>query len=101
MPRPPARLLVCMLLLVLTTVGWRRGEYFTGSLDPVVLAKALLSLTALALAFLAAQHSARYRLGTGTLWLLAVLLAGSVFGGLTHETLLAGASSASGWRSSR
>jgi O-antigen ligase len=88
-PRPPARLLVCTLLLVLTTVGWRRGEYFTGSLDPVVMAKALLSLTALALALLMAQRDARYRVGTGSLWALGVLLAGSVMGGLTHGTLLA------------
>jgi O-antigen ligase len=90
MPRPPLRLLACALLLVLTTVGWRRGEYFTGSLDPVVLAKALLSITALGVAFVTAQHRARLRVGTATLWLLAVLLAGSVLGGLTHETLLAG-----------
>ena len=40
--------LAVALLLVVVTVGWRRGEYFTGSLDPVVLAKAGLSALALA-----------------------------------------------------
>ncbi len=80
--RPAGRLLVA-LLLVAATVGWRRGQYFTGSLDPVVLGKAALSGLALLLALLAASAGPRVRVGTGTLWLLAALLGGSVFGALT------------------
>ena len=60
-PPPPARteralperpqLLVrrAALLVVVGAVGWRRGEYFSGSLDPVVVAKALVSLVAVVL----------------------------------------------------
>ncbi|RBY76000.1 hypothetical protein DQ238_18395 [Geodermatophilus sp. TF02-6] len=86
---PVGRQLVA-LLLVVSTVGWRRGQYFAGSLDPVVLGKAALSVLALALAVLAAATGPRRRLGTGTLWVLAVLLGGSVLGALAHGTLLAG-----------
>jgi hypothetical protein len=91
MQRPPARLVVCTFLLVLTTVGWRRGDYFTGSLDPVVLAKAVLSVTALVMAFLLAQQARRLRLGTGSLWALTAVLAASVMGALTNGILVAGA----------
>ncbi|RBY94254.1 hypothetical protein DQ244_02630 [Blastococcus sp. TBT05-19] len=85
----PGRLLVCMLLLVLTTVGWRRGTYFTGSVDPVVAAKGLLSVAALVLAYFGTRRVA-LRLGTGTLWALGLLLAASVLGALTHGPLVAG-----------
>ncbi len=87
--RPPGRLLVA-LLLVSATVGWRRGTYFSGSLDPVVLTKAAVSAAALLLALSAAAAGPRTRVGTGTLWLLALLLGGSVFGALTAGTPLAG-----------
>lgn len=80
------------LLLVAGTVGWRRGEYFAGSIDPVVAAKGLVSLLALAGAFALASAAggARRRLGTGSAWFLAVLLACSVLGALTSGRLLAG-----------
>jgi O-antigen ligase len=85
----PARVMVCVLLLVITTVGWRRGTYFSGSLDPVVLAKGLLSVAALALAFFGTRR-ASLRVGTGSLWALGGLLAASVLGALTHGPLVAG-----------
>jgi O-antigen ligase len=88
--RVPARLLLCVLLLVLTTVGWRRGTYFSGSLDPVVVAKGLLSVAALAVAFFATRRVS-LRVGTGSLWALGLLLAASVLGALTHGPLVAGA----------
>ncbi|MFW3170533.1 hypothetical protein [Geodermatophilus sp. CPCC 206100] len=78
------------LLLVAGTVGWRRGQYFSGSLDPVVLAKAALTLLAVVLALLAAAAGPRRRLGTGTWWAVALLLGSSVFGALTAGTLLPG-----------
>ncbi|NYJ06264.1 O-antigen ligase family protein [Petropleomorpha daqingensis] len=85
---PLGRLAVAFLL-VASTVGWRRGQYFSGSLDPVVVAKGGLSALALALAFYAAQTAGRRRLGTGSMWVLAVVLGCSVFGALTYGTLLA------------
>ncbi|MEV1284601.1 hypothetical protein [Modestobacter sp. NPDC049651] len=87
-PRDAARTAV-VLLLVASTVGWRRGEYFAGSVDPVVAAKGLLSLLALAGAFALATSGPPRRLGTGSVWFLAVLLSGSVLGALTHGTLVA------------
>jgi O-antigen ligase len=95
--RPPAlavtgvvpRTLVA-LLLVSSTVGWRRGEYFSGSLDPVVVAKGGLSVLALIGAFVLADLTPRRHLGTGSVWALSVVLGSSVFGAYTHGTLLAG-----------
>src|SRR3954449_5337198 len=95
--RPPAlavtgvvpRTLVA-LLLVSATVGWRRGEYFSGSLDPVVVAKGLVSVFALVLAISAGRGVRRQPLGTGSLWFLAVVLVSSLLGALTHGHLLAG-----------
>ncbi|WP_448625438.1 O-antigen ligase family protein [Geodermatophilus sp. URMC 64] len=88
-PGRPGQLLVAFLL-VAGTVGWRRAQYFSGSLDPVVVAKGGLSAVALLIAFLAAQAGTRRALGTGSLWVLATLLGGSVFGALTHGTPAAG-----------
>ncbi|MGY1808993.1 hypothetical protein ACI8AF_16615 [Blastococcus sp. SYSU D00669] len=85
----PLGRLVIAFLLVASTVGWRRGQYFSGALDPVVVAKGGLSFLALLIAFYAAQAGARRRLGTGSVWLLAVVLGASVFGALTYGTLLA------------
>jgi O-antigen ligase len=87
----PLGRLVVAFLLVASTVGWRRGQYFSGSLDPVVAAKGALSAMALALAFYVAQSAGRRRLGTGSMWVLAVVLGSSVFGALTYGTLLASA----------
>lgn len=81
--------LVVALLLVACTVGWRRGQYFAGSLDPVVVAKGALSGLALALAFFFAQSGPRRRLGTGSVWVLAVVLGSSVFGALVHGQFMA------------
>ena len=81
--------LVVALLLVACTVGWRRGQYFAGSLDPVVVAKGGLSGLALALAFFAAQSGVRRRLGTGSAWMLGLVLGSSILGALVHGTLMA------------
>ena len=86
----PGRVRLVALLVVLAAVTWRRGEYFSGSLDPVVLAKALVSLIALFLALLLAQAGPRRRLGTGTLWWLGLLLGASVLGAVTAGNGLAG-----------
>jgi O-antigen ligase len=82
--------LLVALLLTAATVGWRRGAYFSGSLDPVVVAKGGLSLLALGLALLLAQAAPRRRLGTASLWCLGVVLGSSVFGALAAGSLLSG-----------
>lgn len=85
---PRGRVLLVTLLVVASTVSWRRAQYFSGSLDPVVVAKGLLSVLALWLAYSAARHApVRRRLGSGSLWLLAALLSGSVFGAFTNGSL--------------
>jgi hypothetical protein len=86
----PERVRLVALLVVLAAVTWRRGEYFSGSLDPVVLAKALVSFVALGLALLQAQAGPRRRLGTGTLWWLGALLGVSVLGAVTAGHAVAG-----------
>lgn len=48
--RPPARLLAIMTLLVVVSIAWRRGVYYEGGADAVVVAKALLTCLAFALA---------------------------------------------------
>ena len=82
--------LLAAFLIVIAAVGWRRGAYFSGSLDPVVAGKALVSLLALTTVFLRAQAVSGRRVGTGTLWWLGLLLGTSVFGALTADHLLAG-----------
>lgn len=90
MLRAPRSAPAC-LLMVASTVVWRRGDIFSGGLDPVVLGKALLSLLALVLAYamVRARTSSRLRLGTGTLWFLGIQLVVSLLGALDHGTLLA------------
>ncbi|SEO79143.1 hypothetical protein [Trujillonella endophytica] len=95
-PRPrgegpsAAAVFLAALLLVLGSVSWRRGEYFDGSLDPVVVAKAVVGVLALGLAFVLAHSGVRHRLGTGSLWFLGLVLTCSVFGALTAGHLVAG-----------
>ncbi|MGY1805398.1 O-antigen ligase family protein [Blastococcus sp. SYSU D00922] len=89
MSATPARLLCVGLCLVGSTVVWRQGVYFSGSLDPVVVGKGLLSLIGLVLAIALAQPRPRRPLGTGTLWFVAVFLLASTFGALTGGTVAA------------
>jgi hypothetical protein len=79
------------LLVVASTVTWRRGVIFTGSADPVVALKAVLGLSALGVAFMAAHLGGlqRRRLGTGSLWFVGVFLLVSTMGALTGGTLFA------------
>lgn len=49
-PAPPGRVVLIGVLMVLSLVAWRKQDYYSGGLDPVVVGKALLSVTALALA---------------------------------------------------
>ncbi len=88
-PTRPA-LTIAALLVVAGNVGWRRGEYFTGSLDPVVVAKAVVGVLALAVAFALASSTTRRRVGTGSVWWLGAVLSSAVLGALTAGNLVAG-----------
>jgi hypothetical protein len=87
--RPPARALVTCLLLLVSSVAWRKGTYFSGGLDAVVLAKAALSVTALALASTAPARGIPWsRFPVGPLPLLAVYLCVTSVGGALYESAL-------------
>ncbi len=85
-----AALTAVALLVVVGNVGWRRGEYFTGSLDPVVVAKAVVGVLALVAAFLLARSGTGHRVGTGSLWWLGAVLSSAVLGAVTRGDLVAG-----------
>ncbi|WP_107771165.1 hypothetical protein [Nocardioides sediminis] len=85
----PFRLYVVFLLLLVASVAWRRGAYFSGGVDSVVLAKAGLTM----LAFLIAALTPRPRGATATLrgapllWLLAYLSVATVGAFLVGDPL--------------
>jgi len=82
-----ASLRLSALLVVLGAVDWRRGAYFSGALDPVVVAKAAVSFGGLVVAYALARSAGRRRLGTLSLWFLGTLLGGSTYGALAAGTL--------------
>jgi hypothetical protein len=80
--RTPFRVQLICALLVISSVGWRRGVYFSGGLDSVVVAKAVLTLLALVLAITAQRRAGawqQYR-GTPVLWMGAYLLIACIGG---------------------
>lgn len=91
--RPELRpALVCLLLLV-SSVAWRKGAYFSGGLDVVVLAKAGLGAVALGLSATAPRRGIPWeRFRTGPVpWLLLYLLittAGAFLDGDGFPTLV-------------
>ena len=83
--RPPARLLTVWLVVLVSSVAWRRGIYYSGGLDVVVLAKAALGVLALLLAVTAPRMGPSWaQLRAGPVPWLAVYLAVSVTGALLH-----------------
>jgi hypothetical protein len=87
--RPPVRALATCLLLLVSAVAWRKGSYFSGGLDAVVLAKAGLSVTALTLAATAPARGLPWgRFPVGPLPLLAVYLGITTVGGALYESAL-------------
>jgi hypothetical protein len=87
---PPLPVALVTLLMMASTVVWRRGDIFSGGVDMVVIGKAVLSVMALGIAFVTAnsRRARRRRLGTGSMWFLGVLLAASLLGALTYGTLI-------------
>ena len=75
LPRPPVRLVVILVLLVVATVSWRRGVYYDGGADLVVLAKAALTCAAFALALTAPAHDTglRHVRAAPAIWLAVYL----------------------------
>ena len=88
--RPTWVLQLAALLMVLGAVDWRRGAYFAGAVDPVVLGKAFVAGLGLLLAYGLASARRGHRLGTLSLWWLAIVLGSSVWGALTADKLLGG-----------
>lgn len=85
----PRLCFVTVLILVIATVSWRRGVYYSGGLDSVVAGKALLSVIALTMAGFAHQGSrSRIRIRGRTLVFLVSYLMVSVFGAYAEGQLL-------------
>jgi len=84
------QVLLISALLLGATVSWRHGTYFTGSVDRVVVLKGVMSVAALMLARTTAHRAGvRRRLGTRSVWILALFLGASFFGGWSTGALFA------------
>ena len=83
----PPRLYLVLLLLVVSSVAWRKGAFFSGGVDTVVLAKAALTM----LAFLVAAVTRRPEgalatlRGAPLLWLIGYLTVALVGGLLSGD----------------
>jgi hypothetical protein len=83
------QLYLCCLLLVVGTIPWRQKTYFSGGLDPVVRAKAVIGLTALILSgVLALRRPPMVAIGGRTITFATCYLVISVVGGWAAGTLL-------------
>jgi hypothetical protein len=85
--RPPTRALAVCLLLLISSVAWRKGTYFSGGLDVVVMGKAALGVLALALAATAPRTGTPWaRLSVGPIPGLSVYLGITTAGAALHGT---------------
>lgn len=90
--RPWLSLLPVWILLIASLVSWRRGVIYQGNLDPVVLAKAIVSLVALAMgALLAVRSPLTRRIGAGPTYTVLFIGAVSTLGALTGSSVAAAA----------
>jgi O-antigen ligase/polysaccharide polymerase Wzy-like membrane protein len=79
-------------MVLVGVISWRSDVYYSGGLDPVVAAKAALSLVALALAFLALSETPiRRPVGARTVSLIAVYLVVSMLGAWATGSLMSSA----------
>lgn len=69
------------LILIAATIPWRSKTYYQGGADPVVVAKAVLSLLALGLACLLCVTRSRHAVRCGPVVFLLAYLACTVLGG--------------------
>jgi hypothetical protein len=82
---------LCFVLLVVSLTSWRLRSYYTGSLDPVVAAKALLGLGALAIASYLAVSARKpaSQVGARSVVVVALFLSVSVVGSLAVGSFFA------------
>lgn len=73
---------VALVLLVISLLAWRDSVFYTGGADPVVLAKALVSVLALALAWVLAPVAALGLLRARTIALVGLYVGVSLVGAL-------------------
>ncbi|GAA2164305.1 hypothetical protein GCM10009845_19520 [Pedococcus bigeumensis] len=83
------QLYLCGLLLVVCTIPWRQKTYFSGGLDPVVAAKAVIGLAALALSGIQTlRRPPKVAIGGRTITFATCYLTISVIGGWAAGTVL-------------
>jgi hypothetical protein len=83
------QLYLCGLLLVVCTIPWRQKTYFSGGLDPVVAAKAVIGLAALLLSGIQTlRRPPVVAIGGRTITFATCYLAITVVGGWAAGTLL-------------
>ena len=91
--RPELRPAVVCLLLLVSSVAWRKGTYYSGGVDAVVLAKAVLGMVALALSASGPRRGVpwdRFRAGPVP-WLvlyLGITTSGAFLAGVGLPTLV-------------
>lgn len=91
-PAGVSRLYVIWTLLLAALLSWRNGVYYSGGLDPTVVAKAALTVLALVLAIDAAYRAApRSRLGLRSLLLVIAYLVATMFGAVASASIYASA----------
>jgi hypothetical protein len=86
--RPVWLMIVVWLLVVASIITWRRGQIFTGTIDVVVVAKAIVALVATSIAaVLALSAPRRRRVGGISLGFISLIAAISLLGSmLGYET---------------
>ena len=84
------RLVLIWTMLLVGVISWRSDVYYEGGLDPVVMAKALLSMTALGLAAAAAAGATPRRpVGARTVVLVGIYLAVTLVGAWADHSPMA------------
>lgn len=84
------RLMCVWVMLLFSVLSWRSGAYYSGGVDPVVAAKAMLSLASLAIAWLTWSASAERReIGARSVLIVSAYLATALLGGSATGTVFA------------
>src|SRR3954453_18305074 len=89
---PRHELLITWILVLVSVLSWRNEAYYSGGLDAVVVAKALLSVVALVRANSAGGRARqRSSIGIRSLLIIGAYLAVTVLGGWASSALLSSA----------
>lgn len=90
--RDRIRLHAIWLLVIASVVAWRDGTFYAGGIDPTVVAKAVLSVIALGLAWHGfAQAPRRWPIGARSFWIVCAYAVVSGLGGWAVGSLTASA----------